>query len=197
MLAQGSFEDLGTPLSQVTFCVVDLETTGGSPTESAITEVGAVKVCRGEVVGTFQTLVDPGQPVPAFIRLLTGIDDLLLAEAPRIESVLPSFLEFAKDTVLVAHNARFDISFLNHALISRGYDRLSNPVVDTAALARKVLAGEVRNNRLETLARHLRCAHQPCHRAFADVLATIDVLHHLIERVAGYGVVTLEDLMSL
>jgi DNA polymerase-3 subunit epsilon len=197
MLAQRSFEDLGTPLSQVTFCVVDLETTGGSPTDSQITEVGALKVLRGEVVGTFQTLVDPGEPVPAFIRLLTGIDDETLAEAPPIASVLPSFLEFSKDTVLVAHNARFDISFLNHALVSRGYDRLPNRVLDTAALARKILAGEVRNHRLATLAAHLRCAHQPCHRAFADVLATTDVLHHLIERVAGFGVVTLEDLMSL
>lgn len=197
MLAQRSFEDLGTPLSEVVFCVVDLETTGGSPTDSAITEVGALKVQGGEVVGTFQTLVDPGQPVPAFIRLLTGIDDDLLAEAPRIGSVLPSFLEFSKDTVVVAHNARFDISFINHALVSRGYVRLPNKVVDTAGLARKVLAGEVRNHKLATLASHFRCAHQPCHRAFADVLATTDVLHHLIERVAGYGVMTLEDLMAL
>jgi len=197
MLAQRSFEDLGTPLSEVTFCVVDLETTGGSPSDSAITEVGAVKVRRGEVVGTFQTLVDPGRPVPAFIRLLTGIDDAALAEAPKIDSVLPSFLEFSKGTVLVAHNARFDISFLNHALVERGYERLTNRVLDTAGLARKVLAGEVRNHRLATLSAHLRCAHQPCHRAFADVLATIDVLHHLIERVAGFGVVTLEDLLAL
>lgn len=197
MLAQRSFEDLGTPLSEVTFCVVDLETTGGSPTDSAITEVGAVKVLRGEIVGTFQTLVDPGRPVPAFIRLLTGIDDEALAEAPTIDSVLPSFLEFAKGAVLVAHNARFDISFLNHALVERGYERLSNRVLDTAGLARKVLAGEVRNHRLATLAAHLRCAHQPCHRAFADVMATIDVLHHLIERVAGFGVVTLEDLLAI
>jgi DNA polymerase III subunit epsilon len=197
MLAQRSFEDLGTPLAEVTFCVVDLETTGGSPADSAITEVGAVKVLRGEIVGTFQTLVDPGVPVPAFIRLLTGITDELLIEAPPIETVLPSFLEFVRDTVLVAHNARFDISFLNHALEQRGYEQLPNRVLDTAALARKILAGEVPNNRLQTLASHLRCAHQPCHRAFADVLATTDVLHHLIERVAGFGVATLEDLAAL
>lgn len=197
MLAQRSFEDLGTPLSDLTFCVVDLETTGGSPATSAITEVGAVKVRRGEVVGTFQTLVDPGQPVPAFVRLLTGISDDLLAEAPPIGTVLPSFLEFARDTVLVAHNARFDISFLNAALADRGHEPLPHRVLDTAILARKVLAGEVPDHRLATLASYLRCAHQPCHRAFADVLATIDVLHHLIERVAGFGVVTLEDLLAL
>ena len=197
MYAQRSFDDLGTPLSDLTFCVVDLETTGGSPASAAITEVGAVKVRRGEVVGTFQTLVDPGQPVPAFVRLLTGISDELLVEAPPIGTVLPSFLDFSRDTVLVAHNARFDISFLNAALTERGYERLPNRVVDTAVLARKVLAGEVPNHRLATLATHLRCAHQPCHRAFADVLATIDVLHHLIERVAGFGVTTLEDLLAL
>jgi DNA polymerase III subunit epsilon len=197
MALQRSFEDVGTPLSEVTFCIVDLETTGGSPQDSAITEVGAVKVRRGEVLGTFQTLVNPGCPVPAFIRLLTGITDELVASAPPIESVLPSFIEFAGRSVLVAHNARFDVSFLNRALESHSYPRLANRVIDTALLARKTLAGEVPNNKLETLARHLRCAHQPSHRAYTDALATTDLLHHLIERVAGFGVTTLEDLVAI
>jgi DNA polymerase-3 subunit epsilon len=196
-MRQTSLDELGTPLTDVTFCVVDLETTGGSPATSEITEIGALKVRRGEVAGTFHSLVKPDQPVPAFIRLLTGISDELLLEAPEIGAVLPSFLEFARDTVLVAHNARFDVSFLNAALAQRGYERLTNKVLDTAALARKIIAGEVPNNRLATLAGYLRCAHQPCHRAFQDVLATTDVLHHLIERVAGYGVTTLEDLAAM
>ncbi|MFP5298720.1 MAG: DEDD exonuclease domain-containing protein [Actinomycetota bacterium] len=193
---QRSFEELGTPLAEVTFCVVDLETTGGSHMDS-ITEIGAVKVCRGEVVGTFQSLVNPGQAVPAFIRLLTGIDDEMLTDAPAIDAVLPSFLGFVGDSVIVAHNARFDIGFLNGALAQRGYPLLDNRVVDTALLARKILAGEVPNHKLSTLAAHLRCAHRPTHRAFADVLATVDVLHHLIERVAGFGVTTLEDLVAI
>jgi DNA polymerase III subunit epsilon len=197
MPAQRSFEDLGTPLSEITFCVVDLETTGGSPTDSAITEVGAVKVRYGEVQGTFQTLVNPGCPVPAFIRLLTGLSDDMLAEAPAIEGVLPAWLEFSRNCVLVAHNARFDISFLNAALTKLSYPVMTNRVIDTAALARKTLAGEVPNNKLSTLARHLRCAHQPTHRAYADALATTDVLHHLIERASGWGVTTLEDLLAL
>ena len=196
-MRQTSLEELGTPLGEVTFCVVDLETTGGSPASAEITEIGALKVRRGEVVGTFHTLVNPGQPVPAFIRLLTGISDELLLEAPPVAAVLPSLLEFLRDTVLVAHNARFDVSFLNVSLRKHGYDPLENPVLDTAALARKIIAGEVPNNRLATLATYLRCAHQPCHRAFQDVLATTDVLHHLIERVAGYGVTTLEDLRAM
>jgi DNA polymerase-3 subunit epsilon len=196
MALQRSFEELGIPLSEVTFCIIDLETTGGSPAESAITEIGACKVRRGEVIGTLNTLVNPGQPVPSFIRLLTGITDDLLCDAPPIETVLPSLLEFVKGTVIVAHNARFDVSFLNAALDRAAYPMLGNRVVDTALLARKVLAGEVHNNKLSTLADHLRCAHKPCHRAFADVLATTDLLHCLIERVAGFGVTTLEDLLA-
>jgi DNA polymerase-3 subunit epsilon len=196
-LAQRSFEDLGTPLTEVTFCVLDLETTGGSPAESAITEVGAVKVKMGEVVGTFHTLVNPGEPVPAFIRLLTGITDEALIDAPPIGTVLPSLLEFVRGTVVVAHNARFDVSFINAALARGSYPPLDNRVVDTAALARKILAGEVPNNKLATLARFLRCTRQPTHRAYDDALATVEVLHCLIERAAGYGVTTLEDLVAM
>ena len=194
--AQRSFDDLGTPLAGVTFCVVDLETTGGAA-DDTITEIGAIKLRCGESLGTFQTLVNPGRPVPAFIRLLTGINDGMLVEAPDIEGVLPAFLEFLGGSVIVAHNARFDVSFLNAALTSAAYSPLSNRVVDTAALARKILAGEVPNNKLATLATYLRCAHRPCHRAFADVLATADVLHSLIERVAGFGVTTLEELLVI
>jgi len=197
MHLQTSLVDLGTPLAGVTFCVVDLETTGGSPHEAAITEIGAMKVKHGEAVGTFQTLVNPGRPVPAFIRLLTGLTDSALADAPPVGAALPSFLEFARGCVLVAHNARFDVGFLNHALDAHGYPKLEHKVVDTAILARKILAGETPNNKLETLAKYLRCAHQPNHRAFQDVLATVDVLHHLIERVAGFGVTTLEDLLAI
>ena len=196
-LAQRSFEDLGTPLSEVTFCVLDLETTGGSPAESAITEVGAVKVRMGEVTGTFHTLVNPGEAVPAFIRLLTGITDEALIDAPPIGTVLPSLLEFVRGTVLVAHNARFDVSFINAALARGSYPPLQNRVVDTAALARKILAGEVPNNKLATLATYLRCTRQPTHRAYADALATVEVLHCLIERAAGFGVTTLEDLVAI
>jgi len=193
---QRSFDDLGTPLSEVTFCVVDLETTGGSPDQDSITEIGAVKVRRGESEGTLQTLVDPGVSVPAFVRLLTGISDDMLTDAPPIEAVLPTFLEFARNTVLVAHNAGFDIGFLNAACARLGYEPLEQRVVDTAGLARRVLAGEVANRKLETLARHFRCPHKPTHRALSDALATTDVLHHLIERLAGFGVTTLEDLLA-
>lgn len=196
MALQRSFDDLGVPLSEVTFCVLDLETTGGSPQDGAITEIGAIKVRRGETEGTFQTLVDPRIPISPFVQILTGISDDAVQGAPGIEDVFPSLIEFLGDAVLVAHNARFDVGFLNAALARSGHERLRNRVIDTAALARKALQGEVRDHRLETLASHLRCSHRPNHRAFQDVLATCDVLHHLIERVAGYGITTLDDLLA-
>jgi DNA polymerase III subunit epsilon len=103
---QGTFDELGTPLREQTFVVVDLETTGGSPASCGITEVGAVKVRGGEVLGEFQTLVNPGGAIPPFIAVLTGITDAMVASAPRIEAVLPAFLEFARGSVLVAQGSR-------------------------------------------------------------------------------------------
>ena len=112
---QRSFDELGRPLRDVTFCVVDLETTGGSAEAgSMITEIGAVKVRGGEVLGEFQTLVNPHTEIPPFIAVLTGITNSMVADAPPIESALPAFLEFAAGTVLVAHNAPFDVGFLRH-----------------------------------------------------------------------------------
>src|SRR5690349_4686745 len=94
-MVQCTLDDLGTPLSDVTFVVVDLETTGGSPSECGITEIGAVKVRGGEVLGEFQTFVNPGEPIPAFISVLTGITDAMVRDAPRVGPALVAFLEFA------------------------------------------------------------------------------------------------------
>ena len=113
---QRSFDELGEPLREVTFVVVDLETTGGSAQTEAITEIGAVKVRGGEVLGEFATLVDPGRSIPPQITILTGITDSMVYDAPRIDAVLPSFLEFIRGCVLVAHNAPFDVGFLKARL---------------------------------------------------------------------------------
>jgi DNA polymerase-3 subunit epsilon len=187
---------LDTPLFDVTFCVIDLETTGGAPRECGITEVGAVKVRGGEVVGELSTLVDPGTPIPPSISALTGITDSMVSRWPPIEAVLPSFLEFARGTVLVAHNAGFDTSFLNAALTRLDYPRLDHPVACTAALARRLVRDEVRDCRLATLARHFRTRTVPVHRALADARATVEVLHGLLERAGSFGVTTLEDLLQ-
>ena len=194
---QGSFDELGTPLAATTFVVVDLETTGGAPTNAGITEVGAVKVRGGAVLGEFQTLVDPGIPVPPFIAALTGITDSLLIGAPRLPAVLPAFLEFARGTVLVAHNAPYDVGFLRGACALTQTAWPAPPVVDTVRLARQVLhRDEVRDCRLGTLAAHFGAGTQPRHRALADARATVDVLHALLERVGDLGVQSLEELLT-
>jgi DNA polymerase-3 subunit epsilon len=184
-------------LNAVTFCVLDLETTGASAAYGGITEIGAVKYCGGEEVGRFSTLVNPGQPIPAPIVILTGITNSMVSGAPRIEELLDLLLEFIGDSVLVAHNARFDVGFINAALARYGYEPLANVVVDTVTLARRLVRNEVPNCKLSTLASCLGLRHQPVHRAMDDVLATGDLLHYLIERAASFGVSDLEDLIAL
>ncbi|MGL5929948.1 MAG: DEDD exonuclease domain-containing protein, partial [Dermatophilaceae bacterium] len=196
-MIQGAFDDLGTPLSDVTFVVVDLETTGGSPVDCGITEVGAVKVRGGEVVGELQTLVDPGAPIPEVVAVLTGITDAMVAGAPRIETVLPTFLEFASGSVLVAHNAGFDVSFLKAAARRTEHPWPGFSVLDTVTLARQLVRrDEVPNHRLGSLARLFRSSTTPDHRALHDARATVDVLHGLLERVGSLGVHSLEELLD-
>ena len=194
---QGSFDDFGTPLADVTFCVLDLETTGGDRAGDMITEVGAVKVRGGECLGTFQTLVNPGRAIPPVITVLTGLTDALVAPAPRIESVLPTLLEFMRDTVLVGHNIGFDVAFLRAAFERAGHPRYDPMRIDTVALARRLVRDEVPDCRLGTLASRLRLDHRPTHRALDDALATTDLLHLLIERASGLGVLGLDDLVTL
>jgi DNA polymerase-3 subunit epsilon len=195
---QGTFDELGTPLHDVTFVVVDLETTGGSPAGGCgITEIGAVKVRGGEVVGEFESLVRPDEPIPPFIAVLTGITDGMVAGAPPIRAVLPAFLEFARGAVLVAHNAPFDVGFLRAACEATGHAWPAPTVVDTARLARQVLTRDDSPDcKLSTLARVFRSSTKPVHRALADARATVDVLHGLLERVGCLGVHSLEELAT-
>ena len=194
---QRTFDDLGTPLAEVTFCVLDLETTGGSSASCGITEIGAIKVRGGECFGTFHTLVNPGMAIPPEITVLTGITHAMVSPAPRIEAVLPALAEFLAGTVIVGHNVRFDASFLHAAFERDGWGRLTNPFIDTCALARRLVRDDVPNCRLSTLASRLRLDHQPSHRALDDALATCDLLHYLIERAAAWGVLGLDDLIAL
>ena len=194
---QRSFDDLGTPLSDVTFVVLDLETTGGSPSACAITEIGALKFKGGQCLGTFQTLVNPGVRLPREIVYLTGITEAMVGPAPLIEAVLPTFVEFIGDAVIVGHNVRFDLGFLRENLKRLGYRPLTNRFVDTCSLARRLVRDEVPNCKLSTLARHFRTSADPCHRAFDDAAATGEVFHSLLERATGLGVLALDDLIAL
>jgi DNA polymerase III subunit epsilon len=201
MALQRSFDELGVPLHQVTFVVLDLETTGASPAECEITEVGAVKYRAGECLGAFQTLVNPGVPIPPFVTLLTGLTDAIVGPAPMIDEVLPAFLEFVgasrPDAAVVGHNVRFDMSFLDAACDRLGYQHIAHHRVDTVGLARRLVRDEVPNLRLATLAQFFRTAVRPTHRALEDARATSEVLHGLLERAGCLGVLGLDDLLDL
>lgn len=186
--------ELGVPLSEVTFCVVDLETTGGSPADDAITEIGAVKVRGGERLGTFRALVNPRRPIPPYIAHLTGIDDRLVSGEPPIEQVLPAFLEFFRGSVFVAHNAGFDFGFLNANCDVLDYPALQGPPLCTARLARRVVWPDVPNVKLATLANYFRTRATPTHRALDDAEACAEVLHGLLDLGGRLGILTMGDL---
>ena len=194
---QASFDELDEPLRATTFTVVDLETTGGSAGADGITEIGAVKVRGGEVLGEFQTLVHPGRAISPFVSVLTGITDSMVADAPGSGPAVAAFLEFAHGSVLVAHNAPFDVGFLKAAAHEHLLPWPAFAVVDTAVLARRVLTrDEVPNCKLSTLAAFVGATTTPNHRALSDARATVDVLHALIGRLGNLGVQSLPELRA-
>lgn len=194
---QAAFDDIEPLLSEVTFVVVDLETTGTRADGDEITEIGAVRVRGGEVQAELSTFVAIDGTLPRHITSLTGITPSDLIDAPRLPEVVATFLEFSRGAVLVAHNARFDLSFLRAAAASTGHQWPDPPSLCTLALARRVLhRGETRGHKLGTLAAHLGSTVEPNHRALQDARATVDVLHALISRVGDCGVSTLSELKS-
>jgi DNA polymerase III subunit epsilon len=184
-------------LESATYVVVDLETTGLSPGSSAICEIGAVRVCGLELTERFETLVNPRRPLPAAISALTGIDPSDLRGAPPVELAVRRFLEFADDAVLVAHNARFDIGFLDREVERLTGRRIAAPVVDTVWLARRVLAGRVARVGLASLAHFFGTSTRPCHRALPDAEATAEILLALIGLAQERGAGTVAELADL
>lgn len=194
---QATFDELEPLLSETTFVVVDLETTGTRASGDEITEIGAVRVHGGEVQAEMSTFVAIDGTLPGNISRLTGILPGDLVDAPRLGEVMATFLEFSRDAVLVAHNARFDLGFLRAAAASTGRHWPDPPSLCTLALARRILhPGETRGHRLGTLAAHLGATVEPNHRALQDARATVDVLHALIARVGDCGVSTLSELRA-
>ncbi|MDY0112802.1 MAG: DEDD exonuclease domain-containing protein [Corynebacterium sp.] len=191
--SDSSTDELG--LGETTFVVVDLETTGMRAGDDHIIEIGAVRVRGGVEEGRFSELIDPGMPLPSFISDLTGIEDSDLDGAPQLGTVLPRFLEFAAGSVWVAHNAPFDIGFLRASCGQLGIAWPAPTVVDTLQLARRLLDRKRTGSfRLGDLARYVGAEVTPNHRALDDAAATVDVLHHLIERLAGHSVETVGEL---
>jgi DNA polymerase III epsilon subunit family exonuclease len=182
-------------LWDVPFSVVDIETTGAVCGRDGITEIAVVNVARGRILNQWQSLINPLQPIPAFITHLTGITDDMVAQAPRIGDVLPTLLELFGDCVLVGHNVRFDAHFIEAEMMRHGHPRLANLKLDTLALARRTIA-EVPNYKLGTLTRELGIDVERHHRALADAVATAEVLVHCIKKFEDCAIFTLGMLFD-
>ncbi len=175
-------------LNDTDFVVVDLETTGAKTPPCRVTEIGAYRVSQGRIVDEFQTLVNPEIPIPPFIVNLTGISDEMVKGAPRFADVAPRWLAFAGDAVLVAHNASFDVRFLNHEL-SRVFPgrRMANSNLCTVILSRRIFPGLL-NYRLQTVAEHFSITISNRHRAAGDAYATAEIFLRMLKRLDEHGV---------
>ena len=175
------------------YVVLDLETTGLSKRRHRITEIAAVK-CRGKaVIGEFQTLVNPERHIPSFITRLTGIDDDLVKDAPTIDKVLPSFLDFLNDAIIVAHNATFDYGFIEHN--ARRYGRtLSNERLCTRKLANRMLP-ELPSKKLGAICESLEIVNDQAHRAMADTKATAKIFAHFLHVLKESGIHSRNDVV--
>ena len=185
------------PLEDATFVVVDLETTGLQPGSSHICEIGAVRVRAFELEDEFELLVDPGVPLAPAISALTGLHAAELRGQAHPSMAVRRFLEFAGNAVLVAHNARFDLAFLDRETERLTGARLAGPVVDTVGLARRLLEGRTARAGLASLAEFLGTTARPCHRALPDALATAEILVQLIGLAQERGARTVADLVDL
>lgn len=189
------------PLSQATFVVLDLETTGTSPSVGAgITEIGAIKVRGGVVQDEFSTFINPNTAIPPYITELTGITDEMVSDAPTIASALPDFIRFLgdpADVMLVAHNSPFDMGFLHAAALAHEISWPEFHVIDTVKFARLVISrDEIPNYKLGTLATFFQTEQSPTHRALDDVRTTVELLHRLLERAGTYDVTTVQSLSA-
>lgn len=195
-IALAAWSPVRLALGDAVFCVVDLETTGIRPGADRIVEIGAVRVEGFELAERFERLVDPGVPLPSEITRLTGIRPQDLAGRVGVGPALRAFLAFAGDAVLVAHNARFDIGFIDAELRRLRGRRFAGTVLDTVPLARKLVPGRTRYS-LGALADRFSTETAPCHRALPDALATAEILLALIGKAQERGAQTVDDLVAL
>ncbi|PYS98610.1 MAG: hypothetical protein DMF63_15145 [Acidobacteria bacterium] len=185
-------------LSDAGFVVFDLETTGAKTPPCRVTEIGAYRVRNGKIVEEFHSLVNPETPIPFFISMLTGITDEMVKDAPKFSEVADGFLRFIGDSILVAHNAGFDMRFLNHE-VGRLFEdyRLRNPSLCTVQLSRRLLP-DVENHKLKTLAEHYSVALVNHHRANEDAWATAKIFINLLEQLqTQHGVSDLGGVWAL
>ncbi len=175
-----------------TYCVLDLETTGISPKTEKITEVGIMKIKDGKVLESFCEFVNPEKHIPETVQEITNITDDMVKDADTIDKVFPRILEFIKGSVLVAHNASFDIGYLKHNAKELGYD-FDFTYVDTLPLARKLFP-ELKKHKLGKIAEHLKIKVEVAHRALDDVDTTVKVYNHMMEMLKKRGAEKVGDI---
>lgn len=176
------------------YTVVDIETTGLSKCYHQITEIAAMRLRNGKVIDSFESLINPGVRIPSFITRLTGISDSMVQDAPRVERVLPHFLDFLGKDVFVAHNATFDYGFLEHNTRRCG-GRLENAHLCTRKLAHRLFP-ELERKRLLDLCAHLNVSNTQAHRAAGDALATAQVFSKMLGILQTKGIVHIEDVLK-
>lgn len=181
------------PIADATYVVFDIETTGLSVINNKIIELAGVKMRDGKVIDKFETFINPHEKIPYHISQLTHITDDMVAGAPELADMLPKFIDFVGDAVLVAHNARFDMGFIQEACKRQGLPPLPNPVLDTLELARLQYPA-LKNHRLNTLAEKFKVALDNHHRAVDDSAALGHVLFHMLKDAAERGKTTLAQL---
>ena len=177
------------------FTIIDIETTGLSKRDHHITEIAAVKFRSGEIVDSFQTLVNPQVRIPSFITKLTGISNETVKYAPPIEKVLHPFVSFLDKDIFVAHNATFDFGFLEHKLRTHHRYQLLNNQLCTKKLANRIFP-ELPRKRLQDLCHHLNIQNTQAHRAMADVHATTQVFKNMLSILKNRGISQTEDIIK-
>ncbi len=184
----------GQVLNDATYCVLDLETTGISITTEKITEVGIMKVKNGEVIDEFEIFVNPEKPIPQRVVEVTNITDEMVKDAETIDKVFPKILEFVGDSIIVAHNASFDVGFLKHNAKLLGYE-FNNTYIDTLPLA-KDLFPDLKKYKLGKIADSLGIEVDVAHRALADVDTTVKVFNVMLKKLKDKGINTVDEVDS-
>lgn len=165
---------LGLFMDGATFCAFDTETTGLLAANGHIVEIGAIRFDRNGTLDCYSTLINPGCPMPPDATRINNITNEMLRDCPSAEQIIPSFLEFSQDTILVAHNAGFDVRYMNIELERAGFSMLRNKVVDTLNLSKRIFP-DLPNHRLQTLAYHLGIKSLHAHRAADDARVCMEV----------------------
>jgi DNA polymerase III epsilon subunit family exonuclease len=177
------------------FLVLDIETTGLSAYMHKITEISALKMENGRIIDEFTTLINPQTRIPSFITRLTGIDNEMVKDAPKIRQIMPGFVEFLEDYTLVGHNATFDYKFLNHNAITHAGKPIENPVLCTCKLARRLLP-QLPSKRLAALCEHFQIRNEQSHRARGDALATSQILQNFLNTLEKRGITKHEEILA-